>query len=732
MTSDEERADLRQQAEDRLQKQSPGRDAAAPETAQDLLHELQVHQIELEMQNEELREAQAKLEASRARYFDLYDMAPVGYFTLSQRGLILEANLAAATLLGVARASLVKQPITHFFFPEDQDIYYLHHKRLAETGVRQVFEVRVVRPGGAPIWVRLEAISAQLDEAGAPVCRIMMSDITAQKEAERERERLLVELGAERERGRLLEALRIQRDLGVALGTAGNLTDTFDRVLQAALRVEGIDCGGVYLVDSLTGELRLAAHTGVSAQFAEHTAHYAAGSSQARLALKGEPIYGQYAGVAPHVDEVRRREGLRAFAILPAKHEEQVIASLYLASHTRDEFSPGTRDTLEAIATRVGGAIARIRAESQREAALSQREAALEALRESQSVLTMAESVAQIGSWKWDLATRKVAWSDEMFHLFGIDRAEFDGDVERVVSMRVHPDDLPAVQQANAGVLQAGQPTPMQYRICLPDGTERVVWAEGRLACDEAGQAVALTGYVQDITERVRIEAALNAALADKEMLMREIYHRVKNNIQTLIYLLEWQAEYVSDPDIRMMIDEIKERARTMALVHEKLYQTRNLTQIDFGNYLHDLVSNLSRAFRTDQPIAWRVDAEDVMLGVDQAIPCGLIVNELLTNTLKYAFPDRRPIAARGESECTVSVEFRAEGDQLVLRVSDNGIGLPPGVEWTTTHSLGMQLINILARHQLGGQIEVDSRAGTAFKITFPQGKRSVVPAATP
>jgi PAS domain S-box-containing protein len=562
MTSDEERASLRQQAEDRLQKQSPGReDAAAPEPAESLLHELQVHQIELEMQNDELREAQAQLETSHSRYFDLYDLAPVGYITLGARGLILEANLAAATLLGVDRRSLVKQPITRFLFPEDQDIYYLHHKRLAETGVRQVFEVRVARsgPGGASIWARLEAVAAQLGEAGAPVCRIMMSDITAQKEAERERERLLVELGVAQERGRLLEALR-----------------------------------------------------------------------------------------------------------------------------------------------------------------------------ESQAVLTMAESVAQIGSWKWDLATNKVAWSDEMFRLFGIDRAEFDGDVERVVSMRVHPDDLPAVRQANAGVLQAGQPTPMQYRICLPDGTQRILWAEGRLVRDASGQAVALTGYVQDITERVRIEAELNAALAEKEMLMREIYHRVKNNIQTLIYLLEWQAEYVSDPDIRTMIGELQERARTMALVHEKLYQTHNLTHIDFGAYLNDLVSNLSHAFGAGQAIAWRVDADDVMLGVDMAIPCGLIVNELLTNALKYAFPDRQPIAARGESDCAVSVEFRAEGDQLVLRVSDNGIGLPPGVESTATHSLGMQLINILARHQLGGQIEVDRRAGTAFTITFAPGKRRTMPAATP
>ncbi len=392
MTTDEERAELRRQAEDRLQKQSAADRAAAPEPSGGLLHDLHVHQIELEMQNEALREALAQLEASRSRYFELYDLAPVGYVTLSQKGLVVEANLAAATLLGVARASLLKQPITHFFFPEDQDIYYLHRKRLAETGMRQVFEMRVARPGGELVWARLEAVAAPPGEGGASACLIALSDITAQKEAAQERERLLEALVAAQERGRLLEALRIQRDLGVALSTTGNLTDAFDRVLQTALRVEGVDCGGVYLVDGLTGEMHLAAHTGLSAEFVEHISHYAAGSPHVRLALKGEPVYGRYAEIVPTIDDIRRREGLRAQAILPVKHEGQVIALLNLASHTWDEFPLGTDNTLEAIATRVGGAIARIRATSQREAALSQREEALEALRASMEQLKATQA----------------------------------------------------------------------------------------------------------------------------------------------------------------------------------------------------------------------------------------------------------------------------------------------------------------------------------------------------
>jgi PAS domain S-box-containing protein len=178
-------AELRQRAEEiaRAEEAQP-HETMSPEEAGCLLHELQVHQIELEMQNEELRRAQSELEASRARYFDLYDLAPVGYFTLSEQGLILEANLAGAGLLGVGRSELVKQPFTRFIFPEDQDTYYRHRKQLFKSGSSQVYDLRMLRADADPFWVRLEATEAQ-DADGAPVCRAVMSDITARKQVER-------------------------------------------------------------------------------------------------------------------------------------------------------------------------------------------------------------------------------------------------------------------------------------------------------------------------------------------------------------------------------------------------------------------------------------------------------------------------------------------------------------------------------------------------------------------
>jgi two-component system, chemotaxis family, sensor kinase Cph1 len=155
-----------------------------PEGTRRALHELRVHQIELEMQNEELRRTQEELEVSRARYFDLYDLAPVGYFTISEQGLILEANLTAAKLLGVTRSALVKQPLSRFILPDDQDIHYQHRNQLLKTGNPQAWELRLLKMGESPFWVRVEATLAQ-DADGATVCRAVVSDISKAKRLER-------------------------------------------------------------------------------------------------------------------------------------------------------------------------------------------------------------------------------------------------------------------------------------------------------------------------------------------------------------------------------------------------------------------------------------------------------------------------------------------------------------------------------------------------------------------
>jgi len=180
-------SDLRRLAEERaraIQARLP--ETPSAEEAGRLIHELQVHQIELELQNEELRRAQGELEASRARYFDLYDLAPVGYFSLGEQGLILEANLAGADLLGLARRDLIHQPISRYIFPEDQDVYYRHRRQSLETDTPQECEIRMLRADADPFWARLESVVARDDENGDSVWRVVVSDIDARKQAEQQ------------------------------------------------------------------------------------------------------------------------------------------------------------------------------------------------------------------------------------------------------------------------------------------------------------------------------------------------------------------------------------------------------------------------------------------------------------------------------------------------------------------------------------------------------------------
>ena len=176
---------LRQRAEEIAQGLPPDQDIT--------LHELRVHQIELEMQNEELRRTQDELATARKRYFDLYDLAPVGYVTTGETGRILEANLTAATLLGVSRGALVKQPISRFIISKDKDIYILHLKKILETGKPQTFELRMVKKDGIQFWARLEATAAQGPDCEL-VCRIVISDITGSRQQEESRSRLEAQL----------------------------------------------------------------------------------------------------------------------------------------------------------------------------------------------------------------------------------------------------------------------------------------------------------------------------------------------------------------------------------------------------------------------------------------------------------------------------------------------------------------------------------------------------------
>jgi PAS domain S-box-containing protein len=257
------------------------------------------------------------------------------------------------------------------------------------------------------------------------------------------------------------------------------------------------------------------------------------------------------------------------------------------------------------------------------------------------------------------------------------------------------------------------------YEICLKrkDGSPLWVLENVNLLLGEAQGRSIIEGTLVDITERKRAEEQIQTSLKEKEVLLKEIHHRVKNNLQVISSLLNLQAGVIKDPQTLQMFKESQNRVRSMALIHEILYQSKDLASIDLAAYIRNLAAHLFGSYGVNaHAIALKINVDDVFLNVDMAIPCGLIINELVSNCLKHAFPGSQ----RGE----IHIELRSGGDhQFTLTVSDNGVGFPKEVDFRKTESLGLQLVNTLTE-QLGGSVKLEQQGGTAFTITFTEWGR--------
>jgi len=217
----------------------------------------------------------------------------------------------------------------------------------------------------------------------------------------------------------------------------------------------------------------------------------------------------------------------------------------------------------------------------------------------------------------------------------------------------------------------------------------------------------------KEITERKQAEEQLKALLEEKNVLLREMYHRVKNNMQIIYSLLGLQVGKVGNQRLSEIINDCQNRIRSMALVHDKLCRSEDLVNINFALYIKDLAQSLFRAYETRGKIALKLDLEDVLLSTDSAIPCGLILNELISNSLKHAFP--------GDLKGEVRIDLCSDDSgKITLIVSNNGVDFPEDLDFRNTKTLGLQLVNTLTQ-QLNATIELDSSVGTTFKITFNQ-----------
>jgi PAS domain S-box-containing protein len=374
-----------------------------------------------------------------------------------------------------------------------------------------------------------------------------------------------------------------------------------------------------------------------------------------------------------------------------------------------------------------------------------------QALCESEERLRLALEGADIASWDWDLLSGNTVFSDRFYTMLGYKPGEFPSTYDGWAAL-IHPDDHDRVLPDLKRQIEEKRPLcEIEYRLLSKDGHWFWILGRGKIAgTDDKGNPTRVTGVNIDITNRRLMESEIRSlntvleqrvkdrteALAktnkaleeevaqrqeaeqrlkgsydEKVMLLKEIHHRVKNNLQIIVSLLNLQSRYITDEKTLAAIRESQNRVKAMAIVHEKLYRAEDISHISLHDYIRFLGTGLFQFYDAkSRGIQFTLEIHDVNVDIDAAIPIGLIMNELISNSLKYAFPEGR----KGE----VAIDVKKEGHILTVVYRDTGIGIPADLDWRNTQSLGLRLVNTLV-DQMSGTVELDSSSGTLFTMVL-------------
>jgi len=334
-----------------------------------------------------------------------------------------------------------------------------------------------------------------------------------------------------------------------------------------------------------------------------------------------------------------------------------------------------------------------------------------QALRESEGKFRAAFEQAFVGIAMVDINGRFIQVNNRLCNILGYSMEELlDLDFKKIT----HPEDIKIDMKYIQLVLKGDIDTYIIVKRYIHK-TGRIVWIQlySSVFRNNEGKIKYAIAVVDDITERKLAEEKLHAALEEKEVLLRELYHRTKNNMQVIRSLLMLQSESLKTPEVETLVHETEKRIQAMALVHQMLYQSNDLSRIRLDEYLQNLIPLLRQSHNTTfKNINLILDVREVTVIIDTAIPCGLILNEIITNAFKHAFPDNR----KGEVKIRL---LRNESGLIELHVSDNGIGVPKGFDFRNQQTLGLQTIFAIAEQQLQGKIIVELNNGVSWHISF-------------
>ncbi|MBD3317443.1 MAG: PAS domain S-box protein, partial [Chitinivibrionales bacterium] len=601
----------------------------------------------------ERKQAEQALRTSEERLRKIFENAATGIAITDWEGRYQECNPAFCALVGYTEKELRRIIFSSIVHPEDRaaNLEAMHRLRIGEIPSFEI-ENRYVHKDGHAVWIR-KFVSVFTDETKTPGHFVaLVTDITERKRTEEA-------LRASEEH--LRTTLNSIADAVITTDTAGKVAG----INPVAEKITGwrvFDALGkplvevLNLVDERTGKrgydpVESVLKTGKPVELADHTALISRDGTEHLIADSNAPI--------------KNEAGETTGAVLVF------------------------RDVTEEFRMQ-------------------------EALRKSEDRLAKTLRAANDGMWDWNLENDEVYFDPRYYRMAGYEVNEFPHTLEEF-KKRIHPDDLDfVIEHSNRHLRGEIDRFEVEFRFRKKDGGW--LWVLGRgviVERDETGRPRRFVGTHTDITLRKEAEERLQVSLREKTTLLQELYHRTKNNMQVISSFLELQAALSESQEVGRIIQDSQSRIYTMALAHEKLYKGKSLSRVNMKEYIMDLTQLLVTGFGvSSEQISLYFDIQEIDCLIDIAMPCGLIINELLSNTFKHAFPQGR----KGR----VTITFRRlEGNERELTVGDNGIGVSQDFSIERIPSLGIQLVVHIVQHQLHGSVFAHGNGGLFWRIRF-------------
>jgi len=627
-------------------------------------------------------------ENGKGFFFEILENAPDSFFSLTPEGVITYINPAFEALTGWERGEWIGRPFRDLFIEDMGDDALRDSLKFENGGQRRVIEADIRLNDGSSLSVEI-SVSAYTREGKHEGIVGSIRDNTVRKRSDdahalqEKRIRSLYEISA-------APGMGIDAQLVETLKTGAGM---LCMEVAGVGRISGTICTVLYSYDE-TGRVVQGLECDLSKTFCKITL---AKDDVVALDHVGESEYRN--------EEFYKGFGFESYIGVPLRIDGKVFGTLNFASPypRKEPFTTADKDFIRLMGRWIG--------------TMMERKKAADMLREKEELYrTLVENAHDlIVEILYD--GRIMYASSNHKDILGYEPGELLG---KNVFELMHPEDRSAIMSAFIKGFGKGAAGRGVYRYMHRDGEWRWFEATGKPFRTSTGEIRAIVD-TRDITERKKNEEQIQESLQQKESLLREIHHRVKNNLQVISSLLSLESDYAKDKESLSRFYESQSRISTIALIHEKLYQSRNIDEIKMLDYITDLTRNLLRVYKDlGGNVDVQINAYDISIDIDRAIPCGLIINELFSNCLKHAFRDSASEEISRKRRNKITVEINSDTDGLLnLSVKDNGVGFPGHLDVRNTYTLGLQLVTTLA-DQLKGKIEVANDDGAAFTVVFP------------